>query len=309
MSFLLEIINQGLLYSVLAIGVMISYKILDFADLSVDGTVPLGGAVCAVLLTQFNQPVVALIGGFLAGGLAGILTGLLHVKLKMSGLLSGILVMSGLYSVNLIIAGNTSNIPVFNYQTIFSLGNMLNGHVDKQLLPLLKTLINSGILIVIVMAIKFSLDWFLTTKLGFLIKITGDNPQLVTSLGQSLGRTKIIALALSNALVGLFGALFVQLGGTYNLTVGSGMVVIGLASVIIGTTLFKRLKGMKMTTMVILGAILYRAAIALAFKMNVPTYYEKLLTVILFILTIALNNQSLFGGRKNDRHQSSKENI
>ena len=133
MLVLIEVINQGLLYGLLAMGVMISYKILDFADLSVDGTVPLGGVVCAVLLVAKAHPLLAVLGGALAGALAGMMTGVLHVKFKLSGLLSGILVMSGLYSINLLIAGYTSNITLFNETTLFTVPEWIAHHENTEL--------------------------------------------------------------------------------------------------------------------------------------------------------------------------------
>ncbi|MEA5027170.1 hypothetical protein SDC9_110796 [bioreactor metagenome] len=299
MLVFLEIINQGLLYGLLAIGVMISYKILDFADLSVDGTVPLGGVACASLLVWGANPLLALAGGMIAGMLAGLATAFLHVKFKLSGLLSGILVMSGLYSINLFIAGYTASIPLFKYSSIF-----ITPAFIQQIEPLaMRTMIKTGwqgvILLLIVLFTKGLLDLFLKTKLGFLIRITGDNPQLVTSLGQDIGKMKFIALALSNGIVALFGAIFVQYAQVYNLSVGSGMVVVGLASVIMGTSILARFSKLKMTTMVIIGSLMYRAAIGIALQIGVPTYFEKLITVILFVITIVLHEKAVsVKGRK-----------
>lgn len=296
---LIQILNTGLLYGVLAIGVMLTYKVLDFADLSVDGSVPLGGVVTAIMITRFSQPWLGLLASFVAGVVAGTLTGLLHVKLKISGLLSGILVMTGLYSINLMIAGNNSNIPLSKWPRIFNVENLLSSTMNYELKMILVSLIQLGLLIVIVLVVKLAIDWFLRTRFGFLVKIAGDNPQLVTSLGQNLGKVQIITLALSNGLVALFGGLFVQFQGVYNLSVGSGMVVVGLASVIMGTSLLGRVKRLRMTTMVIVGAVLYRLIIAVALMVGIPSYYEKLLTVIIFVLTIALSGQNL---RKVKKH-------
>ncbi|MDD2591289.1 MAG: ABC transporter permease [Erysipelotrichaceae bacterium] len=288
----IEIINQGLLYSLLAMGVMISYKILDFPDLSVDGTVPLGGVTCAVLLMNNVNPLLALLGGFISGVLAGLVTALLHVKFKLSGLLSGILVMSGLYSINLLIAGYTASLPLFAQKTIFNLPTLLANIEPLAYRTLVKSIIFGLILLVVVVLVKLVIDWFLKTKLGFLIRITGDNPQLVTALGQDIGKMKYIALALSNGIVALFGALYVQYAQVYNLSVGSGMVVIGLASVIMGVSIFNRFSFLKLTTMVMIGSLLYRLAIGIALQIGVPTYFEKLITVILFVTTIVLHDKA-----------------
>ncbi len=289
MLVFLEIINQGLLYSLLALGVMISYKILDFPDLSVDGTVPLGGVTCAVLLINGVNPIIALAGGALAGVLAGLVTAFLHVRFGLSGLLSGILVMSGLYSINLFAAGYTASLPLFKYDTIFKLPSMLATIEPLATRSLIKTVLFGLILLLAVSIIKSLLDGFLKTKLGFLIRITGDNPQLVTALGQDIGKMKFIALALSNGIVALFGAIYVQYAQVYNLSVGSGMVVIGLASVIMGTSVLSKFSKLKITTMVIVGSLMYRFAIGIALQIGVPTYFEKLITVILFVTTIVIN--------------------
>lgn len=300
MIVILEIINQGLLYGLLAMGVMISYKILDFADLSVDGTVPLGGVTCAVLLINGLNPIIALIGGLIAGIIAGLVTALLHVKFKLSGLLSGILVMSGLYSINLLIARYTASLPLFAYKTVFSLPKIITSIESLSQRAIVRTMIHGLILLAIVIVTKIMIDLFLKTKLGFLIRITGDNPKLVTSLGQDIGKMKFIALAISNGIVALFGAVYVQYAQVYNLSVGGGMIVVGLASVIMGISVLSNFTKFKLTTMVIVGSLLYRMAIGVALKIGVPTYFEKLITVILFVVTIIIHNKAQSKKRMED---------
>ena len=180
MGVLLTVLEQGLIFGILALGVYLTYKVLDFADLSVEGTFPLGAAITAFLLTQDVTPLLAVLISFLGGMLAGAVTGILHVKLKITNLLSGILVMSGLYSINLRIMGK-ANIPLFNEERI------LSGAI-----PILLTIV------IIVVCVKIIVDLFLKTKFGFMIKATGDNPQLVTTLGVNLGWVKMVCLMVSN---------------------------------------------------------------------------------------------------------------
>lgn len=273
LNLIVNSIEQGLIYGILVLGVYITYKILDFPDLSVDGSFPLGGAVAATLIISGVNPFLATLIAIVAGMLAGFVTGFLHVKLKITNLLSGILVMIGLYSINLRVMGK-ANIPLFNESTVFSSG-----------LPVLL------MIAVFAIAMKIIMDLFLKTKLGFLIKATGDNPQLVTSLGMDIGYTKIISLMLANGLVALSGALVAQYQGFADITMGTGRIVMGLASVIIGIAIFKRLSFMAATTMVLIGSILYNFAIGFALLLGLPPTDLKLITSIIVIVALAINNK------------------
>ena len=274
-NFIINVLEQGSLYAILAIGVMISYKIIGLSDLSVDGTYPLGAVVSAVLIMGGMSPWLALFVSFVAGVLAGSVTGILHVKLKISSLLSGILVMTGLYSINLMIAGGKSNLPLLNERNLFDGFNF----------PYARLIV----LVSMVILIKFLVDWLLSTKLGYLLKVTGDNEGLVTGLGHDVGMVKIIGLSLSNGLVALSGGVAASVGKYYDITLGTGMVVMGLSSVMLGTLLLRRFS-VKDTTMVIVGSIAYRFIVALAIRFGLDPQHMKLVTVIIFVVAIVLNN-------------------
>lgn len=275
MDILLTVLEQGLIFGILALGVYLTYKVLDFADLSVEGTFPLGAAITALLLTQDVSPLLAILLSFLVGMLAGAITGFLHVKLKITNLLSGILVMSGLYSVNLRIMGK-ANIPLFNEESVFS-----------DLLPVLLTII------IIVVIIKVIVDIFLKTKFGFMIKATGDNPQLVTTLGVNLGLVKVVCLMVSNGLVALAGSLSAQYQGFADVGMGTGTIVIGLAAVIFGEAIFKIVRFILPTTMAIIGAVLYQGCTAIALQLGFPATDLKLLSAVIVTLALALNNNKI----------------
>lgn len=314
--FLVEALSQGLLYAILAIAVLMTYKILDFSDLSVEGTVPLGGVICAMVIVSTKNPFLGLFLALIAGFIAGLVTGLLHVKCGISALLSGIMVMTGLYSVNVMIAPS-SNIPVYNYKTIFSSEWLLSSITDRSLSYLLGSIYNVVVLLLIVVIVKLAIDWLLNTKFGFLIRITGDNPQLVSSLGEDVGKIKIISVAISNAIAAFFGGVCIQLLGYYDLTMGTGIIATGLAAVILGTTIFKRANKIKMTTMVMVGAVLYRLAIAIAYRLDAPPSFEKIIIVLIFLITITLNNGTIKNlikkfqrkEKKHDQVKSYSKNI
>lgn len=275
MGVLLTVLEQGLIFGILALGVYLTYKVLDFADLSVEGTFPLGAAITAFLLTQDVTPLLAVLISFLGGMLAGAVTGILHVKLKITNLLSGILVMSGLYSINLRIMGK-ANIPLLNEERIFS-----------GAIPILLTIV------IIVVCVKIIVDLFLKTKFGFMIKATGDNPQLVTTLGVNLGWVKIVCLMVSNGLVALAGSLSAQYQGFADVGMGTGTIVIGLAAVIFGEAIFKKARWILPTTMAIIGAILYQGCTAIALQLGFPATDLKLLSALIVTLALALNNHKI----------------
>lgn len=287
MSIILGILEEGLIYAILALGVYITYSILDFPDLSVDSTFPLGAAVTAALLVAGVPAPAALMLSFCSGVLAGITTGLIHVKLKVVDLLSGIIVMTGLYSINLQIAGG-ANLAFFGSSTIFE-----NSLTD----PLWASPAGDFTIVIIsliaVLAVKFLLDAYLKTRSGYLLRAAGDNDTLVTSLAKDKGTVKIIGLALANGLVALAGSIYCQKQGFFEISTGTGSMVIGLASVIIGTKLFRRVSFMKTTTAVIIGSILYKACIAAAMAVGIfPTSYMKFLTAALFLIILVFSNQN-----------------
>lgn len=281
MDFVISILEQGLIYGILALGVYITYKILDFPDLTVDGSFPLGGAITAYFLTGGMNPYLTLLLAFAAGAVAGICTGLIHVKCRVRDLLSGIIMMTALWTINLYVAG-TANVPLFSQQTIFkndTLSNMIPEGIQAY-----TTLI---IVIVLVVISKILLDLYLETKSGYLLRAVGDNPTLVTSLAKDQGNVKIVGLAIANGLVSLAGSVFCQEERVFEISMGTGAIVIGLASVIIGTSLFKKLTLLKVTSTVLIGSVVYKACVAIALR-NFEPQAMKLITAILFLAILVL---------------------
>lgn len=282
MDVVINALEQGLLFALVAMGVYITYKILDFPDLSVDGTFPLGASISAALLINGVNPWISILIATIGGAIAGSITGFLHVKRKISNLMSGILVMMGLYSVNLRIMGK-SNIPLFNTNYIFK-----------------STAVNSiFIILAIVVVVKIILDLFLKTKAGFLLTAVGDNEQVVSSLGVNKNLVKVLGLAISNGLVALAGALTAQHQGFADVTMGTGIVVMGLAAVIIGVSIFGKISFIKATTLSIFGAIIYKLVIAIALWMKLNPNDLKILTAVLVAVALAANNNVFKFKRKN----------
>lgn len=276
--------EQGFIYGILALGVYITYKILDFPDLTVDGSFPLGGAVGAVLITKGMSPFLALLLAFLAGALAGMLTGLIHVKGKVRDLLAGIIMMTALWTVNLRIAG-TANVPLFSQKTIFK-----NDLIDRMFPGTLKNYATLALIFVIAVGAKLLLDLYLGTKSGFLLRAAGDNDKLVTSLAKDAGNVKIIGLAIANGLVALAGCVFCQEERVFEISMGTGAMVIGLASVIIGTSLFRKLSFLKTTTTVFFGAVIYKLCVGIAIK-NFEPRDMKLITAVLFLVILLISTE------------------
>ncbi len=296
MSEILELlqstVTQGLIYALLTYGIYITYKLLDFPDLTVDGSFPLGAAVTAVALTKGVNPWLTLLLAMVAGTLAGLATGLIHVKLKVRDLLAGIITMTALFSINLQIAGSNLNIGR-EIDTIFlaePVASLLGGMrlIDKKLI----------VSLVLVLVLKLVLDLYFKTKSGILLKATGDNATLVTSLAQDKGKMKILGLVLANALVALAGAVVCHEQRGFSSTMGTGQMVFGLAAVIIGTTLFKKLPFIKGTTAVLVGAVVYKCCIQLAISFGLPANLLKLITAVLFLLILVIGNVG--EGRKQD---------
>jgi putative ABC transport system permease protein len=283
MSIILGVLNEGLIYALMALGVYITYTILDFPDLSVDSTFPMGAAVTATLILAGMPPVLTLFIAFGAGALAGTVTGLIHVKLKVRDLLSGIIVMTALYSLNLRITGDKANLPIFSRNTIF----------DNEFVYGLPSPLNEFstvvILLLIVAAVKILLDLYMKTRSGYLLRAVGDNETLVTSLAKDKGSVKILGLALANGLAALSGAVYCQQKGFFEISVGTGTIVMGLASVIIGTKVFARFGKLKATTAVILGTIVYKACVSAAMAVGFKTLYLKLITSAFFLVILVVS--------------------
>lgn len=281
MGILIGVAEQGLIYGIMALGIYITYKILDFPDLTVDGSFPLGAATTAILLTKGINPYVALLVSFLAGLLAGACTGFIHVKLKVRDLLSGIIMMTGLYSINLRIAGK-ANVPLFKNETVFSNGAM-NGIFSS-----VSTLQVAIIALIIALAVKYALDEYLKTKSGYLLRAAGDNHTLVTSLAKDQGTVKIIGLALANGIVALSGSVMCQQQRFFDISMGTGTMVIGLASVIIGINLLKNIRFVRPTSAVIIGAIVYKGCVAFAISRGLAATDMKLVTSVLFLVILVV---------------------
>ncbi len=292
MGIYVTILEQGLIYGILALGVYITYKILDFPDLTVDGSFPLGAALTATMITRGVNPYLTLPASFLIGVIAGICTGVIHVKCKVRDLLSGIIMMTALWTINLRLAG-TANVPIFGEESIFD-NPAMNGLFQGSSASY-KVL---AVVLVIAVICKVLLDLYLKTKSGFLLRAVGDNDVLVTSLAKDQGNVKILGLALANGLVSLAGCIFCQEQRVFEISSGTGAIVIGLASVIIGTSLFKNLSFMKATTMVLIGSILYKACVAAALKFFEPQDM-KLITAVLFLLILVIGSERKRKVKKN----------
>lgn len=276
---LLGAIEIGLIFGLVALGVYISFRLLRFPDLTVDGSFPLGGAVCAILISNGVHPAWATLAAMVAGAAAGLVTGWLNVRLKIMDLLASILVMVALFSVNLRVM-NGPNVPLINDPTLFTLLQPASvpEHVWRPLL-----------LVVVVLACKFGLDWFFATERGLAIRATGSNPRMARSQGINTGMMVLLGMAISNALVGLAGALFAQTQGGADISMGIGTIVIGLAAVIVGESIIVSRRLALATLGVLVGAIVYRFFIALALHSDfIGLKAQDLNLVTAVLVTIAL---------------------
>ena len=295
LDLIISTLTQGFIYAMLSFGIYITYKILDFPDLTVDGSFPLGAAVTAVLLVKGVNPYLTLLAATAAGAAAGFITGFIHVRLKVRDLLAGIITMTALFSVNLQIAG--SNLSVArSVETIFTAAPTMAIFGSLSLLE--RKLIVSLLIMIIC---KILLDLYFKTKNGFLLKAVGDNSALVTTLAKDMGRMKIIGLVVSNALVALSGAVVCHEQRSFSAMMGTGQMVFGLAAVIIGTTLFKRMSFVKGTTAVIAGSVIYKACIQVAISLGLPANLLKLITAVLFLAILVLGNIEKGSVKKNVR--------
>lgn len=267
---LLGAVESGLLYALMALGVYITFRILDFPDLTVDGSFTTGGAIAAVMISAGTSPWIATIAAFLGGMLAGALTGLIHTKGKINGLLSGILMMIALYSINMRIMGKP-NVGLLGVDTLFT-----------SVSPLV-------IMPFMVIIIKLLLDLFLRTDLGLALRATGDNQRMIRSFGAHTDHTIILGLSLSNGLVALSGALIAQQSGFADISSGIGMIVIGLASVIIGEAIFGARTVFWATLAVVLGSIVYRIVVAFALRIEWLEQTDlKVITALIVVIALVL---------------------
>ncbi|GAB3358382.1 MULTISPECIES: ABC transporter permease [Giesbergeria] len=276
---LLGAVEIGLIFSLVALGVFISFRLLRFPDLTVDGSFPLGGAVCAVLIASGTNPYLATVAAMAAGAVAGLITGWLNVKLKIMDLLASILMMIALYSINLRIMGGP-NVPLINDPTLLTLLQP-DGMSDYVARPL--------ILAVVVLATKLAMDWFFATERGLAIRATGSNARMARAQGINTGGMVLLGMAVSNGLVGLAGALFAQTQGGSDISMGIGTIVIGLAAVIVGESILPSRKLVLATLAVVIGAIVYRFFIALALNSDfIGLKAQDLNLVTALLVTVAL---------------------
>jgi putative tryptophan/tyrosine transport system permease protein len=308
--------EAGIIYAIMALGVYLSFRILDFPDLTVDGSFVTGAAISAVLIAGGTNPFLATIIALFAGFAAGCMTGLLHTFGKINNLLSGILMMIALYSINLRIMGR-SNIPLLNTDTAFT---KISGFFEKTGIDSFfnNILTKAGLgdslpetwgilifMIVVTFVIKFLTDLFLKTEIGLAVRATGDNKRMIRSLSANTNLLVVLGLGLSNALVAFSGALIAQQGGFADVGMGIGMIVIGLASVIIGEALFGTKTIARTTFAVIGGSIIYRIVVTLALRVDFLDPGDmKLITALIVIL--ALTTPKIIEGSKERKRKARR---
>ncbi len=276
---LMGALETGLVFGLVALGVLISFRLLRFPDLTVDGSFPLGGAVAAILIAQGVDPFLATLAAIAAGAGAGLVTAWLNVRLGIMDLLASILMMIALYSINLRVMGGP-NVPLITSPSVFSIGQP-EGMPDYVWRVI--------VLAIVVIVVKLLLDAFFTTRMGLALRATGSNPRMSRAQGVATGTMVLVGMALSNALVGLAGALFVQTQGGADISMGIGTIVIGLAAVIIGESLMPSRRLVLITLAVIVGAILYRLFIALALNSDfIGLQAQDLNLVTALLVTFAL---------------------
>nr|NLD40998.1 ABC transporter permease [Actinomycetales bacterium] len=276
-------VELGILYAIMALGVYVTFRVLEFADLTVDGSFTTGAAVAAIGIVNGHPPWLVTVLALFAGMAAGTITGLLHTKGNIDGLLAGILTQLSLYSINLRIMGR-ANVALLREETLFTAArdSKIIGSWYGPLLLLPITLLVLGFVI-----------WFLKTNLGLAMRATGDNPNMISAFGVSTDNQKILGLAMSNGMVGLSGALVAQYQGFADVGMGIGMIVAGLASVIIGQAIFGRLTIGRAATAVVIGAILYRLVIFLALRAGLNPNDMKLISAVLVVLALVVPQWNL----------------
>ncbi len=275
---MLAALDLGLIYGVMALGVYLTFRILDFPDLTVDGSFTTGAAVTATLIVNGQSPLVATALGGVAGLLAGMVTGLLHAKGGINPLLAGILTQIALYSINLRIMGK-ANVPLLRTETL------LSGLRDNKQLATVASIVLFGLFVLLV---KLLLDWFLNTDVGLALQATGDNEPMIRSLGASTDSMKILGLAVSNMMVAISGGIMAQYQGYADIGMGIGLIVAGLASVIIGQAILGHRSIMMATTAVVFGSIVYRLVIQVALQVGLNPNDMKLISAILVIIALML---------------------
>lgn len=306
-------IESGFIYAIMALGVYLSFRVLDFPDLTVDGSFVTGAAVASVAIINGVSTLLATLLAIVAGFIAGSLTGFLNTKGKINPLLSGILMMTALYSINLRIMGQ-SNIPLLNQSTLFTQLREIwaNTALDRGLNHLLvwtdrypSTWSIVVVMLVVTMMIKLITDYYLKTEMGLALRATGDNEKMIRSFSANTDHLTIVGLAFSNALVALSGALYAQYAGFADLNMGIGMIVIGLASVIIGESIIGTKSIMQTTLAVLCGAVIYRMVVTFALRADfLNTGDMKLITSVLVI--VALVVPKLIAGHKEVQRKRKK---
>ena len=272
--------SQGIIWGIMTLGVYITFKVLDFPDLTVDGSFALGGAVSAILISNGVNPFITLIFSFLAGSLAGLATGILNTKLQIPGILAGILTMIALYSINIRVMGGRPNIPLLGMATSLT--------IIQNILSLSKVISDLLVGFIFSLFIVFIMYWFFGTEMGCAIRATGNNEKMIRALGVDTNIMKTIGLMISNALVSLSGALVTQSQGYADVGMGNGTIVVGLASVIIGEVIFgNRFNFLYKLFSIVMGSIIYRIIIAIVLQLGLKATDLKLLTAI--IVAIALS--------------------
>ena len=319
---LIDMFKTGLPYALLALGIFISYRVLDVADLSCEGSFTLGGALSAVLLVLGWNPFLATMMGVLAGFLAGIITGLIHTKLKITALLSGIITMTGLFSINLVIMGLAPSVTVnvingvkdvqvvysdSGYSALVNLnGYNINGEPIQKIYDTFLAIFSKNnynmifISLLIVVAVAFIAYWFFGTEIGMSVRATGINPNMARAQGINTNAMIILGLGISNALIALSGSLFAQTQKSASSTMGVGVLVIGLASIIIGEGIFGKRTFKNWMISVLLGAVVYYLIIVVAIQLGLPSHYQKLLYALLILIVLAIPQlrKKLFNGGK-----------
>lgn len=275
---LLGSLELGMIYAVLALGVFLSFRTLNMPDLTVDGSIVTGMAVSAIICAGGGNAFVALAGAFAGGALAGLATGLLHTKLKIQAILAGILIMMASYSVNLRIMGKTPNIPLTKSETIYKIA-------DRLLEPTYGGIIMNFLLLAVIIAVLYL---FLQTRLGFVFRATGDNEDMVKACGVSCDSMKLMGLAISNGLVGLAGGMLAQNQAFADINSGVGMMVIGLASVILGEVIFGTKTLLRRLIAAALGAVVYRIIMAQALYLGMESTDMKLVSAAIVAIALSL---------------------
>ena len=280
--------SQGIIWGIMTLGVYITFKVLDFPDLTVDGSFALGGAVSAILISNGINPFITLFFSFLAGSLAGLATGILNTKLQIPGILAGILTMIALYSINIRVMGGRPNIPLLGMATSLT--------IIQNILSLSKVVSDLLVGFVFSVFIVLIMYWFFGTEMGCAIRATGNNEKMIRALGVDTNVMKTIGLMISNALVSLSGALVTQSQGYADVGMGTGTIVIGLASVIIGEVIFgNRFNFLYKLSSIVMGSIIYRIIIAIVLQLGLKATDLKLLTAIIVAIALSvpvLNKQA-----------------